>query len=85
LGPIENDDQPLWEFCTLLSVIKINNRASKDFKDDDVYALVAAYYTAYEEDDTEPCNRYLFFMKGDLKSGEVSIRGNELISAYDEP
>lgn len=31
-----------------------------------MYALVAVYYTAYDEDDEEPCRRYVFYMKGNL-------------------
>ena len=50
----------------LIGITKMNNLSKEDLSPEDTYTLIGVYYTAYEEDDDEPCHRYVFFMKGDL-------------------
>lgn len=78
LNELINDDSPFYEFCTLIGIQKINNCDSEDYQSSDIYALVGVYYTAYEEGDEEPCNRYVYFLKGDLSkdSDSLKVRGN---------
>lgn len=52
---------------------------------EDIYVLTAVYYTAYEEDDNEPCHRYFFYMKGDLfEDDKLQVRGDDILMAIND-
>lgn len=65
-------------------MIKLSNSDKSEFHDDDIYALVCIYYKAYEEDDPEDSNKYIFFLKGNINDQEsLTVRGDQLILTYD--
>ena len=67
----------MWEFvCPIgVQIVKNNEEANEN-----IYAISGVYYTAIEDGDDTPCNRYVYFMKGDLNdSDSLFVRGNELI------
>ena len=65
----------LWEFSSLIDIVKLTNIDSKEFKEDDIYVLPSIYYTAFDEGDTEDCNKYIYFLKGNIMTDKLEVRG----------
>jgi hypothetical protein len=69
-----------YEYCLIIDIFKLNIHGtdpkkdymanlSGNFKKEDYYGLVLAYY---DDEDEEPDNRYINFLKGDLLTKDVN-------------
>ena len=70
----------MWEFVCPIGVQIVKKSGEAEYSPDDIYAISAVYYQAGDDGDETPCNRYIYFMKGNLNDPDsLSVRGNELI------
>lgn len=63
----------------IISITKINNLDSTEFREDDVYIFVEIFYQTDLEDDSIISNKYIFFAKGDLRTNKVEFKGGQLL------
>lgn len=77
----DQSNKDFYSFCFMyfIGMQKLNNLDKIDPQDDDIFAIVGVYYTAYDQGDQQPCRRYIFYLKGKLLGEDYEVRGNQLI------